>query len=91
MMATISREDTLIAAHIEPHPHHPGEGEVRLKVEDGGVPVWVIIGATTKAGDNLAEVAHDYDVSNEAVTAAWAYYERHHAAIDCRLAENALA
>lgn len=78
----------LIVAHIEPHPWHPGEGDVRLKIEDGGVPVWAIIGAMTENGDNADAVARDYAVSQAAVMAAWAYYQQHREAIDRRLAEN---
>lgn len=84
----LTHEAALIAAHIEPHPHRPGEGEVRLRVADGGVPVWAIIGALTESGDNADAVAHDYDVPRDAVHAAWMYYGLHRDAIDRRLAEN---
>lgn len=87
----VENADALIAAHIEPHPHYPGAGEVRLKVEDGGVPVWAIIGALTPSGDNIDAVARDYAISREAVVAAWAYYGLHSDAIDYRLSENELA
>ncbi len=81
-------EDALIAAHIESSPHYAGEGEYRLKVEDGGVPVWAIVGAMTETGDNAGTVARDYGVPREAIVAAWSFYQRHREAIDARLAEN---
>ena len=74
----------LIAAHIEPHPRYAGEGDVRLKIVDGGVPVW----AMTENGENADLVASDYGVARAAVAAAWAYYQQHREAIDRRLAEN---
>lgn len=80
--------DSLIARHIEPYPGDARIAEYRLRVEDGGVPVWAIIGAATETGDNLDAVARAYHTSREAVEAAWAFYQRHRAAIDARLDEN---
>jgi uncharacterized protein (DUF433 family) len=58
----------------------------RLKVIEGGVPVWALIGALTETGENAEAVARDYRVRRLAVDAAWAYYRRHRAAIDAKLA-----
>lgn len=70
----------------EPDPARPGFGEYRLK--DRGVPIWAIIGSLTEDADNIDEVADAYDLPREAVEAALAFYRRHHAAIDARLAQN---
>ena len=70
----------------EPDPTRPGFGEYRLK--DRGVPIWAIIGSLTEDADNIDEVAEAYDVPREAVEAALAFYRRHRAAIDVRLAQN---
>jgi uncharacterized protein (DUF433 family) len=82
-------EDTLIAAHVEPHPARPGEAEWRLK--ERGVPVWTIIGALTPTADNVEEVARSYGISDDAVAAARAFYRRHKSLIDGRLAANRAA
>lgn len=70
----------------EPDPIRPGFGEYRLK--DRGVPIWAIIGSLTEDADNVEEVAEAYGLPREAVEAALAFYRRHHAAIDARLAQN---
>lgn len=71
----------------EPDPHQSGFGEYRLK--DRGVPIWAIIGSLTETADNIDEVAAAYAIPRDAVLAALAFYERHKAAIDARLAQNA--
>jgi uncharacterized protein (DUF433 family) len=81
--------DRLIAQYIEPYPGRPDPTEARLTVDEGGVPVWALIGALAEDGGNAAAVARDYRVRRAAVAAAWAYYQRHRAAIDARLAAAA--
>lgn len=81
--------DRLIAHYIEPYPGRPDPAESRLKVDEGGVPVWALVGALTEDGGNAEAVARDYRVRRAAVDAAWAYYQRHRAAIDARLAAAA--
>lgn len=71
----------------EPDPHQAGYGEYRLR--DRGIPIWAIIGSLTEAADNIDEVAAAYAIPRAAVLAALAFYERHKAAIDARLAQNA--
>ncbi len=78
--------DTLIAAHIEPHPAHPGITEYRLKVADNGYPVWSVVGSLAPDGSNVETVARDFEISTEAIAAVWAFYGRHKRAIDARLA-----
>ncbi len=80
--------ETLIARYIEPYPGRADPAEARLKVVEGGVPVWAIIGALAENGSNSEAVARDYRVSHAAVDAAWTYYQRHRAAIDAHLAAN---
>lgn len=80
--------DTLIARYIEENPRRPGPLHARLK--ESGVEVWALISYLYKAmqGDRAA-TARDYDVPLEAVQAADAYYHRHRAVIDARIAVNA--
>lgn len=72
---------------IEEHPDRPGPADARLA--GYGVPVWALVGYYHVTGGDLARVAADYDLPEEAVKAALRYYERHRAAIDARLAANA--
>src|SRR5436309_657058 len=70
---------SLIETYIEEDPERPGPSEARLV--DSGVPVWAIIGTLRLAEepmDDLApQVAVDYDIPVEAVTAAIRYFEQH--------------
>lgn len=85
-MQTQSRNDALIAAYIEPNPHHAGADEARLK--QFGVSVWAIIDKYQTAKGDIAQVARQYDVPVEAIEAAVAYYAKHRAVIDNRRAAN---
>ncbi len=87
-MQTQSRNDALIAAYIEPDPHHPGADDVRLK--HYGVSVWAIVGYWKANGRDSARVTAEYDIPIEAVEAALAYYRQHQAVIDNRLDANDL-
>ena len=84
------QDDELIARYIEPYPGRPDPADSRLKVEDGGVPVWALIGSLAEDGKGVDVVARDYDVERAAVEAAWAFYQRHRAGIDARIAATVL-
>jgi uncharacterized protein (DUF433 family) len=81
-------DDELIQCYIEPDADRPRPDEARLK--DTGTHVWAIIGHWYAAGRDIAPVAEDYGVPQEAVEAALAYYRRHRALIDARLRMNAV-
>ena len=82
---------------VGPDPHRPGPARGRLLAEQ--IPVWAIIGyvgaiaGSTEpdaiTDDVIAQVAADYDVSQEAVQASLLYYEDHRCAIDALLEANA--
>jgi len=80
--------DMHIEDYIEPYPDRPDPAEYRLKAEEGGVPVWAIIGALAEDGSNMEAVARDYQVSRAALRAAWAYYQDHKKVIDARLSAD---
>lgn len=63
-----------------------GVADARLKAS--GVQVWAIIGYLKAAQGDEEWVAGGYDIPVEAVRAARAYYKKHKAAIDARLAMN---
>jgi uncharacterized protein (DUF433 family) len=82
--------DQLIARYIEPYPGRPDPADSRLKIEEGGVPIWALIGALAADGSSKDRVAREYDVHRDAIEAAWAFYQRHRAGIDARIAETVL-
>ena len=77
--------DELIDQFIEERPYETGEPRLR----PSAVPVWAIIGHWQATGRDASEVAKDYEVPEVEVRAALAYYKRHRAAIDARIAANA--
>ena len=80
-------EDELIAFYIEPNPWRPGAEEARLVKL--GVAVWALVAHFHAVDDDAKQVAQDYDLPGEAVEAALAYYHRHKAAVEARIAANA--
>jgi len=79
--------DDLITRYIEPDPHRPGPADARLI--GYGVAVWALVAYLPAVSSDIEQVAHDYALPREAVEAALAYYQRHKAAIDARIAVNA--
>lgn len=65
-----------------------GVADARLK--PWGTHVWAVIGYLKAAGGDVEWVAGGFDVPTEAIQAARAYYKRHKALIDARLAMNAV-
>lgn len=78
--------DTLIARHVAPHPANVGLDEYWLP--RAGVSVWAVIGALEANDGNAEAVARLYRLTPEELDAARAFYARHHAMIDNRLAQN---
>ena len=86
-VATGRSPEELIAEHITPDERGPAEA----RLAGQGVRVWAVIGALRANAGDVAAAAADYDLPPEALAAALAYYDRHRAAIDARLALNAAA
>ncbi len=84
---TENETDTLIARHIGPHPANPGIDEYWLTKL--GVSVWAVVGSLEANGGDPDAVARLYHLSREEMEAALAFYARHRAVIDNRLAQNA--
>jgi uncharacterized protein (DUF433 family) len=80
-------DDELIERYVEPNPWQPGAEEARLVRL--GVPVWALVAHLRALGNNAEQVVEDYDLPPEALQAALAYYRRHKAAIEARIAANA--
>ena len=83
---TEAEGDELIVRHIGPHPSNSGIDEYWLK--EPGIPVWAIIGSMKVNHNDANDVAALYHISREEVEVAWAFYLRHRAVIDNRLAKN---
>ena len=79
-------DDELIARYIVPHPEKPGADQAI--VAGYGVSVWALVGYLHGTNASVSQVAADYDLPVEAVEAALAYYRRHKALIDSRIAVN---
>lgn len=88
--ASKNAEDALIALHIEPHPAKPGLVNYCLKEEDGGYPVWAIIGDLAPGILSEEDVIREFQISREALDAALAFYTRHREVIDARIIANRL-
>lgn len=67
-------------------PHRRGRHRARLV--EFGVPVWALIAHLQGNGWDAAGTAADYDVPEEAVRAAIAYYEADPQDIDAFLRQN---
>lgn len=79
-------EQMLIERWIERNPHKPGKANARVR--EHGVSVWALIGHAQAVRGDSARVAGDYELPHDAVEAAFAFYRRHKAIIDDRLAAN---
>ncbi len=82
-------DEGLITQYIELNPHRRGLAEAQLK--ESGVPVWALVGYLRGVRGDVARVAADYEIPLEGVEAALAYYRRHRAIIDERIAANSPA
>lgn len=79
----------LIDDYIEFDPSRPGVTGARLA--GSAVPVWAIIGYLKVAEWSVPKAAVAFDVSNDAVLAAIAFYTLHPQVIDAKLEANELA
>ncbi len=82
------RANALIAVYIEPHPAKFGIANYRLTEEEGGYPVWAIIGDLAPGILDDEQVIREFHISRKAFDAVLAFYERHTEAIDARVIAN---
>lgn len=85
-----SMADRLIATYIEPHPATMGVANYRLKEDEGGYPVWAIIGDLTPGLLSPDEILAGFHISRPAFDAVLVFYMRHKEAVDARVAANRL-
>ena len=81
------RAAALIALWSEQHPRRPGPEDARLT--GPGIPVSVLIGYLATVNGDVYRAAEDLGVPRGAVEAAPAYYRRHRAPIEARIAADA--
>jgi uncharacterized protein (DUF433 family) len=79
-------EDALIERFIELDPFRPGKAEARLKRY--GVPVWALAGYFQQAEPLIEQAAFDYELPEQVVRAALAFYRRYQAILDDRVMAN---
>ncbi|MGH2535124.1 MAG: DUF433 domain-containing protein [Thermomicrobiales bacterium] len=79
-------EERFIARYVETATSYPTAEVARLR--ESGVSVTTVIQQLRDAGRDIADVAESYRLSQEAIRAAIAYYERHKAVIDARIMLN---
>ena len=65
---------------IELDPHRPGRHQARFV--ETGTHVWIVLGALRRTGGDIATVASEWALSEEAVRAAVRYYQRHQELFD---------
>jgi hypothetical protein len=80
--------DELIEAYIEPHPAKTGFDNYRLKEDEGGYPVWAIIGDLAPGILSEEDVIREFRISREALDAVLAFYARNKERIDARVILN---
>lgn len=78
--------DELIAEYILTASGSDSIEDARLA--QYGVPVWALVGYLPAAHGDLGAIAAAYQLPLDAVLAAFAFYARHRAAIDARIAAN---
>ena len=79
-------QEQLIAHWIEPNPHHPSLAEAW--VLPGHVSLWVVIRQLQLEHWEPEGITEGYGLPAEAVQAAVAYYQRHQAVVDDRIAQS---
>ncbi|MGH2557460.1 MAG: hypothetical protein ACRDJH_00235 [Thermomicrobiales bacterium] len=74
-------DDALIERHVAEDLIAPD----RARLTDSGVPIWALVAYLRAANDDPAAVAAEYEIPEEEMAAALAYYERHRAVFDARI------
>ena len=80
---TLDGEAELIARYIKPHPSDRGRAYAWFPAY--GHSVAAIVRALRSRGGDVNETAADWEMPEEAVRAAIAFYRRHRALIDARI------
>lgn len=83
----MSEDQELVSKYIEEDSYLTAASYARIA--GYGVPVWALIGYLRVVDGDMARVAGDYDVPEDAMRAALLYYARHQVEIDGHLAANA--
>ena len=84
--ATVELDDEALDAMVEPHPDN---GRPYARLTEYGTPIWVLINRMGEpTPENIARVAWEYQIPEEAVHAALHYYERNKRFIDAVIIIN---
>jgi len=80
--------DDLINRYISLHPHRTSIANAWLP--GYGYSVWILADALNDTGADVARVAREYEIPEEAVEAVALFYERYRKTIDARILANAI-
>ena len=89
MRAHGANDDALIDAYVDFPRQRSDPGDARLA--GYGYPVWIVIDALAATDQDLPRVAREYELPEDAVKVAVAFYRRYRDAIDARARANAAA
>lgn len=80
-------EQRLIERHVDPdHDRFGGRADARLK--ESGVSIWAIVTYLEVYGGDLEKVAWHFELSQDELDAALAYYRRNKKYVDARVLLN---
>jgi uncharacterized protein (DUF433 family) len=80
-------EQRLIEKHVDlEYDRYGGRADARMKRT--GVSIWAIVGYLRVYDGDAAEVARIYELSQEEMDGALAYYRRHKKYVDARILLN---
>lgn len=79
-------EEELIRRHVIQEGDRGGRAEAWLA--DSRVSIWALVGYLSGVDSDLEQLAADYNLTEDAVQAAMAFYRRHKCLIDARVAMN---
>lgn len=88
-MVAFEAIEALISRHIDPNPAGLGPANARLRESE--ISVWLLVACMDQFGENLEDLAEDYEISEDAAMAALYFYWRHREAIDKRISHGRAA
>jgi uncharacterized protein (DUF433 family) len=79
-------EEALIQRHVARDGY--GRGGANSVLADSGVPIWALVGHLPTVDFDLERLTQDYNLTEDAVQAAMAFYRRNTCVLDARASHN---
>jgi hypothetical protein len=86
---TDETSDDLVGRYISLHPNRSGIANAWLP--QYGYSVWILADALNDTGGDVARVAREYEIPEEAVEAVASFYGQYRKTIEARILANAIA